>query len=294
MVKPVLKWAGGKRQLLEEIIKLFPNGYEKKRLHEPMVGGGAVTFEIEPNKGTINDVNGRLTRFYEVIRDKPEELIEENRSHRYNEDYYYSARKEFNKPIRNEDLDKVREASLLLYLNRTCFNGLYRENSKGEFNVPFGDYNNPDYVKAEQIRNCSQVLKNLKIENNDFEYILDEAKKGDLVYFDPPYQPVSETANFTEYSKEGFELKDQKRLFNTCIKLDKKETYFILSNSWAKPIRKLYEKQKNFEVIKVKANRDINSKAKNRKPVSEILATNIPKDLRIGKKQKALKKFLKD
>lgn len=293
MAEPILKWAGGKRQLLEDITALFPKDYEDRSFHEPMFGGGAVTFHLKPKNGTINDVNFRIMRFYEVVKNRPEELIEENKTHGYgnNEDDYYEARKEFNNPARGEELDKLREASLLLYLNRTCFNGLYRENSNGEFNVPFGDYSNPDWVRESQIRNCSEVLQNLEILNEDFEYILDKAKAEDLVYFDPPYQPVSETADFTEYSKEGFDFDEQKRLRDTCKNLNERGVFFVLSNSWAKPVRELYEEVEEFEINRVSANRDISSKAETRGPVYEILVTNIPSELQRGKSQKKLASY---
>lgn len=284
MAEPILKWAGGKRQLLEDIVALFPKNYGSRPFHEPMFGGGAVTFNIEPKGGTINDVNPRLMRFYEVVRDKPEELIEENKTHEHAESYYYEVRDEFNKPVHGEELDKVREASLLLYLNRNCFNGLYRENSKGEFNVPFGDYKNPDFVREKQIRECSRALENLEILNEGFEYVLNKAEEGDLVYFDPPYQPVSETANFTEYSKEGFDFDEQKRLRDVCVKLNEGDVFLVLSNSWAKPVRTLYEKTEDFEVNRVSAKRDISSKAETRGPVYEMLVTNIPEDQQNQKK----------
>lgn len=285
MGEPILKWAGGKRQILGEILSLFPKDYSQRTYHEPMVGGGAVLFAISPKKGTINDLNDRLMRFYEVVRDFPEELINENRSHKNSKEYYYKARKEFNKlafktPLTKEE--KIREASLFLYLNRTCYNGLYRVNAKGEFNVPFGRYSNPDFVRERQIREASIVLKNLKLFNTDFNYILEEAQAGDVVYFDPPYEPVSETSNFTQYTCNGFSFEHQRRLRDVCVELDKKGVYFVLSNSWAEPVRKLYENL--FEVIRIKARREISAKVESRKPVYEILVTNISSSERLGRK----------
>lgn len=280
MVEPILKWAGGKRQLIEEILSLSPRDHSDRSFHEPMFGGGAVTFKLEPSSGTINDVNSRLVNFYRVVRDRPEELIRENRRHPHEEEYYYEARDRFNKRPRGEGFEGVEEASLLLYLNRTGFNGLYRENSKGEFNVPFGRYANPDYVCEKRIRRASKVLDHIEIYNRDFSYIAKEAQKGDLVYFDPPYQPVSDTANFTQYSMDDFDLEDQARLAEVCKELDEREVLFVLSNSNAPDVRGLYEE--DFVVETVGAKRSINSDGANRGEVKEILVTNVPEERRVG------------
>lgn len=232
MVEPILKWTGGKRQLLSEITARFPVEYDG--YHEPFVGGGAVFFALEPDHGSINDINTRLVNFYEFVREWPEDLIEENRTHEYSDEYYYDARDEFN-DLRTVDEktreQAVREASLLLYLNRTGFNGLYRENSDGEFNVPIGDYANPDWVQAETIRAAHNVLQNTTIHNEDFGYVRDEVGENDLVYFDPPYQPVSETADFTDYHAEGFDKDDQKRLRVLAVELNDAGAYVVLSNA---------------------------------------------------------------
>ena len=285
MGEPILKWAGGKRQILGEILSLFPSDYASRTYHEPMVGGGAVVFAISPRRGTINDLNDRLMRFYEVVRDFPHELIEENKRHKNTREYYYRARKEFNElafktPLTKEE--RIREASLFLYLNRTCYNGLYRVNARGEFNVPFGRYTNPDFVREKQILEASKTLKNLKLLNKDFNYILEEAEAGDLVYFDPPYEPVSETSNFTQYTCNGFDFEHQRRLRDVCVELDRKGVYFVLSNSWAEPVRRLYEGV--FEVIQIKARRDISAKVESRKSVYEMLVTNIPASERVERK----------
>jgi DNA adenine methylase len=271
MVKPILKWAGGKRKLLPDIIGLFPRDYGGRRYHEPFFGGGAVFFQINPREGSINDINPKLVNFYKVVRDQPGELIDQAKEYNYEEEEYYTLRDRFNEP----DLPKVEEAALLLYLNRTGFNGLYRVNSKGEFNVPFGRYSNPTIVLEKRIRKARKVLRNMEIFNKDFSYILEYANPGDLVYFDPPYQPVSDTANFTNYSPEGFDLDEQVRLREICEGLDDKGVLFVLSNSHAKPIRELYHGT-SFRVERVKANRVISSKASTRGRVAEILVTNIP------------------
>lgn len=302
MAEPVLKWAGGKRQLLDKIVELMPIDFKKRALHEPFFGGGALTFYLEPERGTINDINEKLINFYIVLRDFPDELIADASRHKNEKEYYYQARKEYNKLatsqwfrdfvkrgfkiISEEDRkNSIRLASLLLYLNKTGYNGLYRENKKGEFNVPFGRYKNPTIVDEKKLRDASRVLKNLEIYNKDFSYILDIAKPGDVVYFDPPYHPISDTASFTQYSKEDFSYEDQVRLKEVCVKLHEDGVFFILSNSYAERVRKLYEGINEFELVVVYAKRAINSKADRRGPVKEILVTNIPKDLRLHSKR---------
>ena len=275
MAEPILKWAGGKRQLLSEITGQFPVEFE--RYHEPFVGGGAVFFHLEPEEGSINDLNDRLVTLYEVIRDRdPEELIAENKTHEHEEDYYYEARDEFNElhkvPEKTAD-ERLREASLFLYLNRTCFNGLYRENNSGEVNVPVGRYANPDWVQAQRIHTLHDVLAGTTIHNEDFEYVRDEADTGDLVYFDPPYEPVSTTANFNDYHAEGFDKTDQKRLRDLAVALDEMGVSVVLSNS--PPVAELYEEYDQFTVSIVGATRSINSDADNRGEVAEVLITNV-------------------
>lgn len=284
MVEPVLKWAGGKRQILHEIVALMPKDFRDRTFHEPFFGGGAVTFWMEPERGTINDINPKLINFYVVVRDHVDELIEDAKTHKNEKEYFYKARKEFNEIVRNGfEIPNVRLASLLLYLNKTAFNGLYRENKKGEFNVPFGRYKNPKIVDEERLRKASEVLKKLEIYNEDFTYIVKVAKPGDLVYFDPPYHPISETSSFTSYSKEDFSKEDQERLRDVCLELHEKGVYFILSNSYVKPVRELYEGIDGIEMFKIYAKRAINSKADRRGTVPEMLVTNIPTTLRIGK-----------
>ncbi|WP_284012901.1 DNA adenine methylase [Halobaculum litoreum] len=275
MVEPILKWAGGKRQLLSEITAQFPVTFD--RYHEPFVGGGAVFFHLEPDAGSLNDLNDRLVTLYEVIRDRdPEELIAENRTHEHDEDYYYDARDEFNElhEVADKTADeRLREASLFVYLNRTCFNGLYRENNSGEFNVPVGRYANPDWVQADRIRALHEVLQDTTVHNEDFEYVRDEATAGDLVYFDPPYEPVSTTANFNDYHADGFDKDDQKRLRDLAVALDDAGVSVVLSNS--PPVAELYEEYDRFEVNVVQATRAINSDADNRGEVAEVLITNV-------------------
>jgi DNA adenine methylase len=277
MAEPILKWAGGKRQLLSEITARFPVEYDS--YHEPFIGGGAVFFALEPTRSSINDINARLVNFYKVVREWPEDLIAENKTHVHSDEYYYDARDEFNelRNIADKTADEaVREASLLLYLNRTGFNGLYRENQSGEFNVPVGNYANPDWVRTDAIRAAHKVLQDTTIHNEDFGYVTDEVEAGDLVYFDPPYQPVSETANFNDYHAEGFDKDDQKRLRDVAVELRDAGAYVVLSNS--PPVAELYQDYDEFTVDTVGATRAINSDAENRDEVAEVLITNVPKD----------------
>ena len=275
MVDPILKWAGGKRQLLADITALFPVTYQA--YHEPFVGGGAVFFHLDPDVGTINDLNERLATFYEVVRDYPDQLIAENKTHEYAEEYFYQAREKFNRALSQSTVTRegrIQEASLLLYLNRTCFNGLYRENSDGEFNVPFGRHTNPDWVQEQRIRKASRSLQGTDVFNTDFDYVLEEATSGDLVYFDPPYEPVSKTADFNAYHADGFDRDDQRRLRDTAVELSKKDVAVLISNS--PPVAELYETYDTFAVTYVDAARTINSDASNRGDVAEVLITNVP------------------
>lgn len=306
MASPILKWAGGKGQLLDALYARFPESYD--RYHEPFIGGGALFFDLEPDDGTINDTNTRLINFYRQVRDNPSELIERCRefedpesetndrmdfaetNHKGKEvkNYYYQQRALFNKRPYGYEYDELEEAALLLYLNRTCYNGLYRENSDGGFNVPIGRYSNPDWVRAEAVREASDVLADVEIHNEDFEYILDVAEEEDLVYFDPPYEPMSATAYFTDYSAEGFGKQDQNRLLEVASKLDQKGVQVILSNSGV-----MYEMYDGAEFyVEVEgATRAINSDGENRGEVDEIIATNIPPEERQTIGQQGLADF---
>lgn len=270
-MEPIIKWAGGKRRLAEEIIYLFPDDYRDRRYHEPMLGGGAIFFRLEPSQGSVNDVNPHLMNFYRIVRDRPDDLIESASQHEYNDDYYYDARNRYN---HDDGLSDVERAGMFLYFNKTAFNGLWRVNADGEFNAPIGGYDNPTIVPEDRIREASTVLEGFELYQEDFEYVLEEANEGDLVYFDPPYQPVSETASFTDYTKGGFDEEDQKRLHATCVELDKMGVSFVLSNSYAKPVRDLYDNTKGFAVKSVTARRYINSDGEGRGPVKEILVHN--------------------
>ena len=272
--KPFVKWAGGKRQLITLLEGHLPKKFGT--YFEPFLGGGALLFHLlnqSPNlKCNISDLNSDLILAYITIRDKVEQLVEslERHSGKYSADkieYYYSVRESAPK-------NQIEKVSRLLFLNKTCFNGLYRVNSKGQFNVPLGRYTNPSIVNKENLISVSKILqsKNIAIRCQDFEAILDEAKKDDFVYFDPPYQPVSKTANFTSYTKCEFTYDDLKRLANVCQKLDKKDCKVLLSNSNTKEVRKLFSSK--WKVVEVSANRAINSNSKKRTGHTELLIKN--------------------
>ena len=272
--KPFVKWAGGKRQLITSLEGHLPKKFGT--YFEPFLGGGALLFHLlnqSPNlKCNISDLNSDLILAYITIRDKVEQLVEslERHSGKYSADkieYYYSVRESAPK-------NQIEKVSRLLFLNKTCFNGLYRVNSKGQFNVPLGRYTNPSIVNKENLISVSKILqsKNIAIRCQDFEAILDEAKKDDYVYFDPPYQPVSKTANFTSYTKCEFTYDDLKRLANVCQKLDKKDCKVLLSNSNTKEVRKLFSSK--WKVVEVSANRAINWNSKKRTGHTELLIKN--------------------
>jgi DNA adenine methylase len=291
MAEPILKWAGGKRQLLDELYARFPETFD--RYHEPFLGGGAVCFDLAPDSGTVNDANPRLANFYERVRDRPDELIERCREfddpeadpgpdREFSETgrdgdaidcYYYQQRELFNRRPNGEPFDALEEAALLLYCNRTGFNGLYRENADGEFNVPIGRYANPDWVRAEQVRAASAVLADLEIHQGDFEYVTELANAGDLVYFDPPYEPVSPTADFTDYAAEGFDREDQARLLGVVEDLVDRGVHVVCSNSGV--VKDRYE-DAGLYVDLEGARRAINSDGDSRGEVDEVIATSVP------------------
>lgn len=268
---PVVKWAGGKRQLLPEIRKYIPKKFTI--YYEPFVGGGAVLFDIQPKRAIINDVNSELINLYEVIRDSVDLLIEDLKKHKNEKEYFYRIR-ELDRDIEKYNkLTKVERASRLHYLNKTCYNGLFRVNQAGQFNTPFGDYKNPNIINEKIIRAVSDYFNwaDITFKCGDFEDSLKGIEKNAFVYFDPPYDPVSESANFTEYSKEGFTRKDQIRLKKICDRLNKKGIKFLLSNSATEFIRDLY-KDYNIEIIQ--ARRSVNSNGKKRGEVDEVLVRN--------------------
>ena len=278
LVMPVLKWVGGKRQLLPEIKKYMPTISKNTTYYEPFVGGGAVLFDMQPNKAVINDVNHDLIDVYKVIKDNVEDLIAELKKEKYanTSEAFYKIRELDRKPNEFNKLTGVQKAARILYLNKTCYNGLYRVNSVGEFNSPFGRYKNPNIINDVGLRAVSKYFNdsNITFLSGDFESALKGIKKGSVVYFDPPYAPISKTSNFTGYNESGFGLDEQTRLRNLCDKLTDKGVHILLSNSDCEMIRTLYSDKSKYKIIQVKAKRTINSVASSRGEVSEVLITN--------------------
>ncbi|PGT81568.1 DNA adenine methylase [Bacillus sp. AFS040349] len=274
LAQPFLKWAGGKRQLLPEIRKYVPK--KIKTYYEPFIGAGAVLFDIQPKNAIINDVNVELVNVYNVIKNNVDELIEDLKKHENDSEYFYSIR-DLDRKEEYKELTPIERASRVIYLNKTCFNGLFRVNSQGQFNVPFGKYKNPQIVNEIVVRAVHNYLSsnNVSILNSDFEEVLATAKKGDFIYLDPPYDPVSDTSSFTGYSLDGFNKEDQRRLKYTFVELDKRGCNVLLSNSATEFIKELYE---GFHIEIVSASRNINAKASGRGKIDEVLVRNYELD----------------
>jgi len=269
IARPFVKWAGGKTALLPEILERLPE--KIGTYYEPFIGAGAVFFALAAEKrfkyATIGDANRDLIRTYLAISRDVAEVVHFLEKHVYEEKHYYA--------MRAKDPEKMpfaAAAARFIYLNKTCFNGLYRVNRKGQFNVPFGDYVNPTICDDANLCAVASALRSVKLTvgAHDFEALIDngEPRRGDAVYFDPPYAPVSKTSNFTAYAKGGFGDSEQERLRDCFARLDKKGVHVLLSNSDTPLVRKLY---KGFKIEKVQVRRAINSKAAKRGEVGELL-----------------------
>jgi DNA adenine methylase len=285
--KPFLKWAGGKTQLISEIERCLPSEIRTNKFTyiEPFVGSGAILFWMLKNfphleKAIINDINSDLTNTYKVISSKPKQLIEslkelQNQFHELQnseekkKEYYYQKRDLYN----TRNTDKVTQASLFIFLNRTCFNGLYRVNRNNLFNVPIGSYKFPTICDEQNVLAVSEVLQKVEILNGDFEKTLEYANGNTFFYFDPPYKPLSETSSFNSYAKEDFNDNEQIRLKDFCEKLNNLSYKWLLSNSDANEnyFDKIY---KNYSIQRVKAKRFINSNANGRGELNELLIAN--------------------
>ena len=268
MSKPFLQWAGGKYRILEELKKYFPTG---KRFIEPFIGAGSVSFNVSYPSFIINDVNQDLISVYsflsshgtDFIADTKKLFIPENGT----KEAYQALKLEF-----NSSTDKYRKACLFVYLNRHCFNGLCRYNSKGQFNTPVGTLGKASFPEKE-MNEAIAVLSKFVIKCGDFRLIFDEVTEGDVVYCDPPYLPLSPSASFSAYAKGGFNLKDHEDLANCAIKASQKGVTVIISNHWTPDSERLYA---NAEINLLNVNRVISCKGDNRKPVKEVIAVFKP------------------
>jgi len=267
--KPFVKWAGGKRQLLEALLNSVPESFSD--YYEPFVGGGALYFKLwfsgRIKKAHLNDSNPELINAYLVIQKQVSELIDELKKSKYSntKDAFYEIRSE--KPK-----NTIERAARFIYLNKTAFNGLYRVNSKGGFNVPFGKYTNPRILDEENLILVSESLKNVEISCKDFAEAVKLAKKEDFVYFDPPYYPRNHTSHFTKYTKRDFTIEDQERLRDTCAKLVQTGVSTLVSNSDTEVIRELY---KDYSQVEVYATRAINCKADERGKITELIINGV-------------------
>jgi len=303
IAKPFLKWAGGKGQILHEIENRLPNIIKQNKVIdsyiEPFVGGGAVFFHLMNNykikESTLIDNNKELLVGYQVIKQNPNELIKKLTSlekdyHKKTEDerkeFFYQQRDAYNRQMKIFDYDNYSESWIdrtvyLIFLNRTCFNGLFRQNKSGEFNVPFGRYKNPRICDAENILQVHNSLQNTNIICGDFTDSMEFVREGSLVYFDPPYRPISSTAYFTDYSMDGFNDDEQKRLANYFRVLDKKGAFLILSNSDPKnedPTDNFFDDlYKGFNIERIKAKRAISCVGSGRGEINELLIRNYPR-----------------
>lgn len=272
--KPLLKWVGGKRQLLPEIHALVPPTYQ--RYLEPFLGGGAVLWSLTPDRAIVGDLNAELINFYTVVRDQVAELAALVATYPTTAEFFYDIRALDRSEAGLAQLSPLQRAARMLYLNKTCYNGLYRVNKANQFNSPFGHYDNPTVVDYDTLQAVSDYLRRAKVDfiTGDYLSVLNQAQPGDFVYLDPPYDPLSATSSFTSYAAGGFSRADQEQLRDACRHLDAQGIRFVLSNSDTPFIRELYAE---FQVTTVGAHRAVNSKADGRGKITEVLVSNGPR-----------------
>lgn len=265
--RPFLKWAGGKSRLIQQYIPYFPKSYQT--YYEPFLGGGAVFFYLQPKMSILTDINAELITTYRCVRDNVEDLICLLQEHKanHNRDYYYRIRS-------ISSMNNLEQAARLIYLNKTCYNGLYRVNSQGKFNVPLGSYKNPNICQENLLRAASKALAFCEIKQADFMNILDSANSSnDFVFCDPPYHPISSTSYFTGYNGNSFGEQDQIRLRDVCAELANRGVKIMVCNSDCEFIRKIYE-EINFKIYVIAAARSINSNIQKRGMINELLITS--------------------
>ena len=265
--KPFVKVSGGKRKLVPLIKEVMPNKFGS--YHEPFVGGGALFFNLQPKKAFLSDLNAKLINVYLALREDVEQVVKKLKKLQYDPRVFQKVREH-----NFERGDMFQQAADYIYANKSCFNGIYRVNQSGQFNVPFGRYTNPTICDEEGLYNAGKALQGVTIRWEPFEKVLGRAKKGDFVYFDPPYAPISATSDFTSFTKQGFGSDDQVKLRDVALELKKRGVHVVLSNSNASLIRDLYcrgANRKNFLVREIKAARSINSDGEKRGDVTELL-----------------------
>ena len=271
--RPFVKWAGGKSRLAPKIASFFPEYYND--YYEPFLGSGAVYFEIAPQRGILNDLNANLIEVYKSIKQNPRGLIREMKliEKEYNSlktleekaEYYYGIREEYN----HNKIDRLKKAGFFVFLNKAGWNGMYRENSLGYYNIPFGKKENLKLFDEQNIISVSRNIQKMKFTTLDYKDAVKSANKGDLIYFDPPYFPLSKTASFTDYQKKGFSEQDQKELHGLAVDLVKRGCYVVVSNSNCRKTLDLY---KDFEIKKIIVSRTIGAKVATRGKIEEIVA----------------------
>jgi DNA adenine methylase len=271
---PFLKWAGGKSELLPELLRRLPRSFNT--YWEPFLGGGALFFSLNPVSAVLSDLNEELVNCYEVVKTDVDALLTQLDKHRNTRTHFMETRK-----LQPWTLDRVSRAARLIFLNKTCFNGLYRVNQKGEFNVPFGKYTNPNFCDERSLRAASRALKNTEILYRDFRFLLYRAQPGDFVYLDPPYDPVSSTSSFTSYSESPFGEREQKALRAVFEALAERGCSVMLSNSNTELVRKLY---RHFNVQEVLASRAINCQGEKRGKISELIVRNYDEEGLLAKR----------
>lgn len=273
LVSPIVKWVGGKRQLLPELLPLLPRRMAAYTYCEPFLGGGALLFAIQPKKAIVNDINFDLIGLYSVVRDDVESLISELKKFKNDSDSFYSVREWDRDKEYYKNLSPLKKSARFVYLNKTCYNGLFRVNNAGEFNTPFGNYKNPNIVNAPTLRAVNRYLttNNVDLSSCDYTHILENLPKKTFVYLDPPYDPVSDTANFTGYTKGGFGKEAQIELRKQCDELDRRGIKFMLSNSATDFIKEQYSA---YRIKELSAKRNINSIGNKRGDVPEVVVTN--------------------
>ena len=267
-LRPFLKWAGGKQHLLRQYQPYLPPHSEIGRYYEPFIGSAAVFFHLQPAPAILSDRNPNLIEAYRAVQTDVDGVITALQPHHNEPDYFYAIRAQD-----SAKLSLVERAARLIYLNKTCYNGLYRENSQGEFNVPFGRYKNPKICDEERLRAASAALQGVELRVDDFAEVVETAVSNDFLYFDPPYVPRNATSSFTSYNRHGFSEADQRRLAETVHRLNGRGCRIMLSNSDTPLVHQLYQ-HPSYHLINIQARRSINSKAHRRGPINELLIVN--------------------